>query len=276
MADLKPILVPLDGSKTAENVLPAAAWFSRATGAPLKFLHVLDPDTPAASRDDAVDTFKKYATDLGRRHGLGDVECAVLLGNAAEQVLSAAVNASAIALASHGRGGFRAMVFGSVADKIVRGATIQVLIEPGTERPVAPGAPRPILACLDGSDEAERGLAVARSLAEKDGLKIAVIRSFSVPPPVGFEFAAYPSDFYDTMEKAAEDYLKTTVKEGEKTILAQGDAAGSILDAAEEVDAGLIVMTSTGKGVAKRIALGSTTSRVIHGTSRAVLVIPPA
>ena len=39
MADLRPILVPLDGSKLAENALPVAAWLSRITGAPIRFIH---------------------------------------------------------------------------------------------------------------------------------------------------------------------------------------------------------------------------------------------
>jgi len=165
-------------------------------------------------------------------------------------------------------------VLGSVADKIVRGSAIPVLVEPGTERPVAPGAPRPILVALDGSDEAERALAMARTLAEKEALKVVLVRSFSMPPPVGIEFAAYPADLFNTLEKAAEEYLTQTAKPGEQKVLMQGDATASVLDAAEQFDAGLIVMTSTGKGLAKRIALGSTTTRVMHGTTRPVLVLP--
>lgn len=276
MADSKPILVPLDGSKTAENVLPAAAWLSRATGSPLKFIHVLDADSKPESRAAAAETFQKYASDLAKAHGLGDIVCEVMAGAAAEQVLSASVTAHAIALASHGRGGFRATVFGSVADKIVRGSAVQVLIEPGTDKTVAPGAPRPILVCLDGSDEAEQGLATARALAAKEQLKLVLVRSFTMPPPVGIEFAAYPADLYSTLEQAAKDYLATTAKAGEQTVLMQGDSAGAILETADAIDAGLIVMTSSGKGLTKRIALGSTTDRVIHGTSRAVLVIPSA
>ncbi len=274
MADSKPILVPLDGSKTAENVLPAAAWYARATGAPLKFVHILDSDTKPEARAAAAETFQKYASELAGRHGLGQIDCDVQVGNAADQVLSASVTARAIALASHGRGGFRAAVFGSVADKIVRGSGVEVLIEPGTDRPISPGAPRPILVCVDGSEEAERGLAVARELAAKEKLKVVIIRSFTMPPPVGIEFAAYPADLFNTLEQAAKEYLAATAKSGEETVLMQGDAAGAILETSEKLDAGLIVMTSTGKGLTKRIALGSTTDRVIHGTQRAVLVIP--
>lgn len=274
MTDLKPILVPLDGSKTAENAVIAAGWYARVTGSPLEFIHVLDSEIKPDARAGAAETFQKYAEGLAERHGLGKVECRVLSGAAAEQVLSASITAAAIVLASHGRGGFRATMFGSVADKIVRGAVVPVLVEPGTEVPVAPGSPRPILVGLDGSEEAEKGLAAARALGAKDGAKIVLVRSYSIPPPVGIEFAAYPVDLATTMEQAAREYLEATAKPGEQTVLTMGDATGAILDASEKLDAGLIVLTSSGKGLAKRITMGSTTARVIHGTSRPVLVIP--
>jgi nucleotide-binding universal stress UspA family protein len=164
------------------------------------------------------------------------------------------------------------MVVGSVADKIVRGSVVPVLIEPGTDEPKPPSPNRPVLVGLDGSDEAERGLAAARAL----GLPVVILRTYSIPPPVGIEFATYPADLATTLEDAAKAYLAGVAKSGEKTILRQGDATTAILEAAEELDASLIVLTSTGKGLTKRVALGSTTDRVIHGTQRPVLVIPRA
>ena len=276
MPESKPLLVPLDGSKLAENAVPVAAWYSKATGAPLQFIHVLDADTKAESRAKAAENFQEYANRVAGSAGLGSVECQVLFGNPAEEVLSASTTAAGIVLASHGRGGFKAMVFGSVADKIVRGAAVPVLIEPGTGKPQLPGAPRPIVVGLDGSEEAERGLAAARAIAAHEKVEIILVRAVSVPPPVGVEFAAYPAELLTSMEEAARSYLSSTAQAGEKTLLMQGDGASAILQAAEQVDAGLIVLTSAGKGLTKRVALGSTTDRVIHSTDRTVLVIPRA
>lgn len=276
MPQSNPILVPLDGSKLAEYALPAAAWYAKATGAPLKFVHVVDGDMPAEGRSAAAATFQKYAGDLAASRGLGAAETMVLAGNAAEQILSAATGASAIALASHGRGGFRAMIRGSVADKVVRGSGVPVLVEPGTEEPGERGGSMPILVGLDGSDEAERALSVARELAAPERRKIAILRTFTVPPPVGVEFASYPADLAATLEQSGKEYLDAAARPGEQTILRQGDATTALLEAAEELDAFLIVLTKSGKGLAGRLALGSTTDRVIHGTERPVLVIPPA
>lgn len=274
MADAKPILVPLDGSKLAENAIPAAAWYSKATGAPLQFIHVLDGDIKREARDDAAATFQEYANRIAASNGLGAVQCQVLAGSPADQVLSAATTAAAIVLATHGRGGFKAMMRGSVADKIVRGAAIPVLVEPGTEEPIAPGGGRPVVVGLDGSEEAERGLAAARKLAAAEKLELILVRSVTMPPPVGVEFATYPADLMSSLDQAAKNYLEATAQPGEKTLLMQGESASAVLEAANQVDAGLIVLTSAGKGLSKRIALGSTTDRVIHGTERPVLVIP--
>jgi nucleotide-binding universal stress UspA family protein len=274
VAESKPILVPLDGSQIAEYALPSAVWYSKLTGAALQFVHVLDDDLKPEDRAHAADSFQKYGAELAAKHGLGGIECQVLSGSPAEQVLSASVTASAIVLASRGKGGFRAAIRGSVADKIVRGSAIPVLIEPGTTEPKPPASDRPILVGLDGSEAAENGLAAAREVAAKGGNGIVLLRTYTIPPPAGVEFATYPADFAATMETGAKEYLAAVAKAGEKTLVVMGDATTAILEAAEQNDVALIVLTSSGKGLAKRLTLGSTTDRVIHGTERPVLVIP--
>lgn len=274
MADPKPILVPLDGSKIAEHALPDAAWLAKTTGAAIRFFHVVELKVDATQVAAAAETFRAYTKEVAAEHNLANTTCDVVSGAPADEILNAAADASAIVIATRGRGGFKSMIVGSVADKVIRHAEVPVLAEPGTEKPVPPGEGRPILVGLDGSEEAERGLALARELAGKSGLPIVLVRSFSVPPPAGIEFTYYPTDLSATLEAAAKEYLQATAKPGEKALIMQGDAANAILEVAEQENAGLIVLTSTGKGLAKRIALGSTTDRVVHGTSRPVLVVP--
>jgi len=272
MADTRPILVPLDGSKLSEYALPIGAWYSKATGAPLKFLHVVDNGRADAK---AAENFQTYAAELAGRVGISMPETMVLAGNAAEQILNASVSASAIALASHGRGGFRAMIRGSVADKVFRGASVPVLVEPGTDVPAAEPTGETILVGLDGSEAAERGLATARELAKVAGVSVTLLHTYSMPPAAGIEFAAFPADYAPQIEEAAQSYVTLTALPGEQTIVRMGDPTTAILEAADETDAILVVLTKSGKGTAARFTLGSTTDRVIHGTERPVLVIPP-
>ncbi|GIW16236.1 MAG: universal stress protein UspA [Tepidiforma sp.] len=274
MAENGPILIPLDGSSLAEYALVDAAWLKQVTGLPVRLIHVMEHDGTPEERQHAAEKFREYATAQAEKHGLGEVTCDVVVGPPAKEILQAAETASYVVIATHGRGGFKAMVLGSVADKVIRGSKVPVLAEPGTEAPEPPGNGRPILVALDGSEDAEKGLALARELAAKAELPLVLLRAYSVPPPAGIEFSYYPADLSATLEAAAREYLQATAKPGERTVLVQGDAATAILEVAEQEKASLIVMTSTGKGLLKRLALGSTTDRVVHGTHRPVLVVP--
>jgi nucleotide-binding universal stress UspA family protein len=274
MAENGPILIPLDGSSLAEHALVDGAWLRRVTGLPVRLIHVMEHDGTPEERQHAAEKFREYATAQAEKHGLGEVTCDVVVGPPAKEILQAAETASYIVIATHGRGGFKAMVLGSVADKVIRGSKVPVLAEPGTEAPEPPGNGRPILVALDGSEDAEKGLALARELAAKAELPLVLLRAYSVPPPAGIEFSYYPADLSATLEAAAREYLQATAKTGERTVLVQGDAATAILEVAEQEKASLIVMTSTGKGLLKRLALGSTTDRVVHRTHRPVLVVP--
>jgi nucleotide-binding universal stress UspA family protein len=274
MAENGPILIPLDGSSLAEYALVDAAWLKQVTGLPVRLIHVMEHDGTPEERQHAAEKFREYATAQAEKHGLGEATCDVVVGPPAQEILQAAETASYVVIATHGRGGFKAMVLGSVADKVIRGSKVPVLAEPGTEAPEPPGNGRPILVALDGSEDAEKGLALARELAAKAELPLVLLRAYSVPPPAGIEFSYYPADLSATLEAAAREYLQATAKPGERTVLVQGDAATAILEVAEQENASLIVMTSTGKGLLKRLALGSTTDRVVHGTHRPVLVVP--
>lgn len=274
MAENGPILVPLDGSSLAEHALVDAAWLRGITGLPVRLIHVAEHDGTPEQRQHVAEKFREYATGQAKKYGLGEAVCDVVWGSPAKEILQAAETASYVVIATHGRGGFKAMVLGSVADKVIRGAKVPVLAEPGTEAPEPPGNGRPILVALDGSEEAEKGLALARELGEKAGLPLTLLRAYSVPPPAGIEFSYYPADLTATLEAAAKEYLQATAKAGERTVLVQGDAATAILEVAERENASLIVLTSSGKGLARRLALGSTTDRVVHGTHRPVLVVP--
>lgn len=274
------ILVPLDGSTAAEQALPAAKAIAAARGAQLRLVHVVDEREGARSASDlarARGLFAAYASDVAKRNGITLAEGAtdVLLGSPAERILEAGQQASMIVIASHGRGGFHATFIGSVADKVVRGARVPVLVVPGRVGDPAVGS-GPVLVALDGSEEAERALPAGRELAAKLGVGVVLVRAWSLPPPAGVEFGYYPADFAETLAEAAETYLKETARPGEQALVVSGQSAAGVVDAAREVNAGMVVMASGGKGLARRIALGSTTDRVLHTLQRALLIIPPA
>jgi nucleotide-binding universal stress UspA family protein len=274
------VVVPLDGSRIAENAVPWAARIGRLYGIRVEFVHVLDPDAPEAPGDlDAIsEGFRTYARDLAEQHGVGDHGAAFLKGPAAPAILEFAADARFIVLATHGRGGFRAAFIGSVADKVVRGAEVPVLLVPGVGGPVSPDN-RPMVIALDGSPQAEAGLQTGRDLAAKMGAQVVLIRAWSLPPAGGAPFYYYdyfPPQLIDTLEGAANEYLAGVARKGERTMVVQGPAAPVIRDTATELDASLVVVTSSGKGLAARITLGSTTDRLAHSLHRPLLIVPVA
>jgi nucleotide-binding universal stress UspA family protein len=140
------LLVTLDGSELAEAVLEPALRLAAALGVPVSLLRVIgarggleSPYIPHAAqayreqiqeeRRDAV----AYLNDVaGRLDGQG-VEVAERLveeGGAARAILGTADpdGADVVAMATHGRGGVRRLVLGSVSDKVVRAAAGPVLL----------------------------------------------------------------------------------------------------------------------------------------------------
>jgi nucleotide-binding universal stress UspA family protein len=131
-----------------------------------------------------------------------------------------------------------------------------------------------VLVALDGSPEAERGLAAGREVAKLFDAGVALVRAYSIPPPVGVEFVAYPVDLSESLREGAEGYLKGVAAEGEQTFAIMLPPADAIDEAAESCGASLVVVTSHGKGFAQRLTLGSVTDRVVHTCKRPILVVP--
>lgn len=140
------ITVALDGSRFAEQALDIASSFARLFGSTLDLLFVVEPPPPIADPSglmiipptpDAEANLRKNATEYlervaGRLRDEGlKVECqAIDGGNPATTILQQAEQRGAglIALATHGAGGLERLMVGSVADKVIRGATTPVLI----------------------------------------------------------------------------------------------------------------------------------------------------
>lgn len=267
-----PILVPLDGSKNSEAALAAAVTLAGAYGTNLRIVHVIDPETieQPVELDRAREIFRDYIDGLMKNVDL-TFDTRVVGGSPAREVLDFSNGARMVVLASHGRSGIKAALIGSVADKIVRGATVPTLVVPLDGPAIDSG---PVVVGLDGSDAAEQGLAIARDIAALLKVRVALVRAYSVPPPAGIEFAAYPVDLTTSLKEAAEDYVSKAAAPGEQAYTALGSPVQAIADVATKLSAGLVVMTAHGKGFAHRVALGSNTDRAMHSLHRPLLVVP--
>lgn len=220
------VLVPLDGSSVAENALPLAACVARALDRPVRLIHVVNEQEGVWTNADverAREIFRNYGMEVAKRHGIEIDESRIDVdyGSPPARILEAARNAAAVVIATHGRGGFRSDIIGSVADKVIRGAEVPTFVAPGVSTPRAPGgATRPVLIALDGSDAAAAGLEYGRDFAEAIGAPRVLLQAYSLPPAVGVEFAYYPGNYAETLAEGARDYLAKVALPGEEQLVA--------------------------------------------------------
>lgn len=137
------ILVPLDGSEIAEQVLPQVMEIAKCAGAEIILLRVPDvptydylmtvPELGVAMRDQAETEAKTYLTKMAfdlRTKGF-KVTARTDNGGAVYITIlrtAQALSVDLIAMSTHGRTGLARLVMGSVADDVVRHTTIPVLL----------------------------------------------------------------------------------------------------------------------------------------------------
>jgi nucleotide-binding universal stress UspA family protein len=158
------IIVPLDGSALAEQALAQATELSGLTGAPVHLLRVVDylsmeqygpyalaleyattEPVLAVEQDEAKDYLGGIETRL-TREGL-TVATEVRQGRVAGEIIAAAQPGDVIVMASHGRGGLSRWLLGSIAENVVRHATVPVLlVHAGAEPAPSEAAHAPAMA----------------------------------------------------------------------------------------------------------------------------------
>lgn len=146
---IRRMLVPLDGSELAEAALEPAASvvartggalvLARVTGTELPIGSPYPPEAGAALEEHAegeVRESQRYLDGVATRLRDGGVDVADVVvrdGATSATILDIArESADAIAMATHGRGGLRRWILGSVSDKVLRGGDLPVLlVRPG-------------------------------------------------------------------------------------------------------------------------------------------------
>lgn len=138
----KRILVPLDGSSRAEQVVPVASRLAQASGGTIVLLYVVNLTQevmaygaflPAEAIENSLQGAHIYLEQLVRRThltGMVAVEKQVVSGSPTTKILEQAGQqyCNLIIMASHGYTGFKQWLPGSVAEKVAHQAPVPVLI----------------------------------------------------------------------------------------------------------------------------------------------------
>jgi len=136
----KRILVPHDLSVQANRALKVAIDLAAASGGRLIVLHVVAPVPSGFGftarlmsepiRDLALGMKRRLEADVAEALGAVDtvpVECQVVVGQPLAAILAAARKADSIVMSTFGRTSLSRALIGSVAERVVRHATVPVL-----------------------------------------------------------------------------------------------------------------------------------------------------
>jgi nucleotide-binding universal stress UspA family protein len=281
------VIVPLDGSELAEQVLPYARAIAEKSNVPLQFVRVVAEDDPASEREEARTYLRQQAEAIGDR-----VQISVRMGDPGEQIVKAAEEANnpLIVMATHGRTGLRRIFSGSVAQHVVRESGAPVFLVRRETKERQDSLVGTVAVPLDGSVYSEAALPYAKEMArdfDADLLLVRVAETSQVygmltPEPVGVASAEAINELTAQLIQEAQEYLEKTAaalrQEGfnVKTETLEGFPADQLLALERTVPVNLIVMATRGRSGLGRIVFGSVAERVLQNGTTPILMIKPS
>lgn len=305
------ILVPLDGSMLAEQVLPSVELLAQLLDARVHLLRIVPVEKPSRvvssttlvgydapsahvaehareSLEQALqhaDSYLDAQVASLEHHGL-TVTCEAHAGDAAAAICECAAeqHADLIAMMSHGYSGVRRWALGSVSDKVLHATHTPLFLARSNERIPTPHTPiKRILVPLDGSAFAQAALTSAIALARTADAEITLLHV--VPPLVSTytpeTFTLSPQTEENLFSEAdlslhdcAEQVRRARVPV--TTVVVYGYIAEAILAEAASRKIDLIVMATHGRSGMQRLMLGSVADKLAHASSVPLLLVRPS
>ncbi|MBM3934265.1 MAG: universal stress protein [SAR202 cluster bacterium] len=304
------ILVPPDGSSSAEQVIPYARGLARRLGSRIDLIQVIEPAKAASGapgsgrlRSDPNERLKAqaYVNEIaaGIREDNVFAEGFVHDGDPAAYLVSQASRGFAtnlVAIATRGRTGIDRVIKGSVSEKILQGSMAPVLIV-HTRRAGPPKSEvlfNKIYVPLDGSEASERVLPPVTAMARQLGIGITMLGVADRPSDrfVPESEKSRPSfkehEYNDTAIGYFQSMVDILQREGISPVdyrLLSGDPAGAILELingeiptteAEEAkmeSENLLAIATHGRSGIRNSLAGSVTNRVIRNTRGPIMVV---
>jgi nucleotide-binding universal stress UspA family protein len=296
------ILVPLDGSRLAEQALSCAAMLGR--GLPSELVLFRAVSVPSDDQEILVKAGIETEALLAQL----EVDAQVYLAGLVEQLAAQRLNVrhvvergpaaeaildyceqekiDQIVMATHGYSGIKRWTHGSVAERVLQTSSVPVLLLRAREKDEAAGWEKPmqcrrILVPLDGSKVAEQVLPIATMVAQALDADLILLQV-----PIVHAYGWLTDEWFlpvqgvlATAEQDAEAYLNAVVRDLKEqnlritgaTII--GPVAASILEYAEVNGVDLIAMCTHGRTGLARWALGSVADHVLRAGNIPVLLV---
>ncbi len=295
----KHLLVPLDGSKLAEACIPAAVALSRALGSSVMLLHIIEKDASPEIHGDRhltnEDEALKYLDQVAHIYFPPEVKVETHVHTEKVSDITGSIvdhtgeyAPDLIVMCTHGEGGLREFVMGSIAQQVIgRAHTPILLVKAGEPGAVAFSPIKKILLPLDGEPEHEGCLPVALALARQFDASLSLMTAVHTLATLGGERAASgwmlpgaTRAILDIDEQTAFEYLENlAVKQRAQgvtvnTFVRRGDPAQQIISAAHAQNFDLIVLATHGKGGMKAFWAGSVGPKVVIDARIPLLLVP--
>jgi nucleotide-binding universal stress UspA family protein len=170
---------------------------------------------------------------------------------------------------------------GSVSEGVVHGASSPVLVMRGG---VGAWPPQGVIIGDDGSEEAKEAGDLATRIGKPFDAKVLLVRAYPRVLEVDVEERQYNARMVEDELRREEQALMSRAKGIEDSLgirprveIAVGDPAVALLRAADRgdmVEKALVAVGSRGLGAARRVRLGSVSTKVLHAAEGPVLVYP--
>jgi nucleotide-binding universal stress UspA family protein len=274
------ILVPLDGSKETEAILPQVKRIASPRDH-VHFIHVVPPvGLPPTQALQLLEQSLFYLQGT-RSRWLPDQPGLDLVrtGEPAQEILGVALekNINMIAMSTHGRSPLGRLLLGSVASEVVRKAQLPVLLF----RPDAPQSSRAIqriLVAVEGTEAPQELLHTVKSIAGES--KAEIVLFHAVPPVMdpAPQWAIQSSlSVRSSPGHRLQELADTLEKEGYVAwpMVSEGNPAEQILAQSKKLDVDLIALATHARTGLERLLEGSVAEEILRRSGVAVLLQKP-
>jgi len=284
------ILVPLDGSKFAEQVFPAVVELARAFGSEVVLVEVCGLEESEYGQACQLYIDNKAEQLRNNLEGsAASVRTVVLEGKAAEKILDYAEKSdiSLIIISSHGRSGIMPWSLGGTASKMLHKVGVPLIIirtRETSEESATVGLFSRILVPLDGSERSATVLPYVTELTRKLESEVILLQVVEPGKHVhtigGLDYVLFEDRDMDLMKTRAQTYLDEVssrfagTKATVRTEVKVDDAPREIVEFATETNCSLIAMSSHGHSGIEAWIYGSVTYKILQAGKQSVMLVP--
>ena len=285
------IVVGVDGSAQSANALEWAVARARLGGEGLQLLNAysLAPDLDffgyhGLAATQPVEWFTEFSEQVLEaaaarvRELAPDLTCTLTstMGHVAPMLAAASEGAVAVVVGRRGLGAAVSAVVGSVSNRLAVHANCPLVVVGEGELPTT----GPIVVGVDGSEYGANALRHAVAEAAVRQTSVRAVAAYDVLHPALGDSPELVARMRADVEAEVTGSIAGVLDEAQGTDLAsvsvdrvavQGRAADAILDHAD--DAQLVVVGTHGKGLVRRVLLGSVSRQVLNDADRPVAVV---